>query len=119
MDTDETPEDLLKASLARCTASIAGCLTNAEDRTRYYRGDEMRYAGQLLSASARLADALARLKGQTVRVIREGVPPDQGSNRERRREPERPENKSRREPERPENKRRREPERPEKNSEKK
>jgi hypothetical protein len=100
METDETPEDLLKASLARCTAGIAACLTNAEDR--YLRGDEMRYASQLLSASARLADALARLNGQTVRVIREGAPSGQGSNRERRREPERPNKPKRCEAEKPE-----------------
>jgi hypothetical protein len=81
METETTTEDLLKASLARCTESIAGCLTNAEDRMRYLRGDEIAYASKLLAASARLADALARLKGQTVRVIREGAPSDSGSNR--------------------------------------
>jgi hypothetical protein len=82
-----TAEDLLELNLTRCTESVAACLANAdagiERESPYSRANEMDRAVALLNAGARLADALARLRGptQTIRVTREGgAKPDSGSN---------------------------------------
>jgi len=91
----KTAEDLLELNLSRCTETAAACLANAEaDISRespYSRANEMDRAVALLNASARLADALARLRGptQTIRVTRGEVgdqanrtpSPDRGAGR--------------------------------------
>lgn len=83
----KTAEDLLELNLTRCTEGVAACLANAEEginrESPYSRTNEMDRAVALLNASARLAEALARLRGptQTIRVTREGgLPPKRDSN---------------------------------------
>ncbi len=83
MKTMKTTEDLLAEALARCQASIATCLAKAdstEPKACYNRGIEIERAVALLKASAHVADSLARLRGQHIRVTREGVPEKRGSN---------------------------------------
>jgi CRP-like cAMP-binding protein len=82
---EKTPEDLLQAQLARCADSIAKRLANSDSASSITIHDcELNAAVALLNASARLADALARLRGrtQTIHVIQEGgAKTNDGSNR--------------------------------------
>jgi CRP-like cAMP-binding protein len=82
---EKTSEDLLQAQLARCADSIAKRLANSDSASSITIHDcELNAAVALLNASARLADALARLRGrtQTIHVIREGgAETNDGSNR--------------------------------------
>lgn len=84
MKKEKSPEDILQTHLARCADSIARRLANADTATNVdTQNCQMHAAVALLNASARLADALARLRGrtQTIRVTREGVfHPKAGSN---------------------------------------
>jgi hypothetical protein len=82
MENQPTPEDLLQTQLARCADSIAQRLANSDKATDMAVHDgELKAAVALLNASARLADALARLRGrtQTIHVIKEGDAPPNGS----------------------------------------
>jgi hypothetical protein len=82
MEKQPTPEDLLQTQLARCADSIAKRLANSDSASNITIHDcELNAAVALLNASARLADALARLRGrtQTIHVIREGDAPPNGS----------------------------------------
>lgn len=75
MEKQTTAEDLLQTQLARCADSIAQRLANSDKATNMAVHDgELNAAVTLLNASARLADALARLRGRThtIRVVREG-----------------------------------------------
>lgn len=79
----KTAEDLLERNLMRCADSIAQRLANADAAPGFDAHNcEMNAAVALLNASARLADALARLRGQTIRVTRDGggPPARDGSN---------------------------------------
>jgi hypothetical protein len=84
MNAKQTPEDLLQSCLARCADGIAQRMTNADAATDYHAHDrELNAAVALLGASARLGEALARLRGTTVQkiqVTREGGAADEGSN---------------------------------------
>jgi hypothetical protein len=76
-------EDLLAQTLARCQTSITAALAKADDPdpdARFRRGVEIERAVSLLTATARVADSLARLRGQHIRVTREGPPKKRGSN---------------------------------------
>jgi hypothetical protein len=79
-----SPEDILQSQLLRCADSIAQRLDRADTTTSVdTQNCQLHAAVALLNASARLADALARLRGrtQTIHVTREGAsPPDGGSN---------------------------------------
>lgn len=78
-------EDLICEQLTRCGAALEKCLVNADKAVRrtspYYRKSELEAAVELVRASAQLGAALARLRGQTIRVTREGVAKSDGSNR--------------------------------------
>lgn len=78
MNTDA--ETLLQNTLARCADSVSQCLANAQTGLPYNRGNEMDRAVALMQACARVADALARLRGQHIHVTREGGRPKRGSN---------------------------------------
>jgi hypothetical protein len=84
MNAKQTPEDLLQSCLARCADGIAQRMTNADAATDYRAHDrELNAALGLLGASARLGEALARLRGTTVQkiqVTREGGGANEGSN---------------------------------------
>jgi hypothetical protein len=76
-------ENLLAETLAQCQASATAALAKAdspEPQHYYNRGTEIERAVALLKATARLADSLARLRGQHIHVIREGGPKKRGSN---------------------------------------
>jgi len=78
--TDETPEQLLNDQLATCLAAMQDCLAHArtgreDDRHGHLRRHDIDYVGKLMKASARLTEALARLKGETrhnIHVSRDG-----------------------------------------------
>ena len=68
-----TPEDLLQSQLAQCAAALKSCLeaaekARAEDQDELRR-DELDGAVALLNASARLGEALGRLRGETSHKI--------------------------------------------------
>ena len=74
-----TTEDILQSQLAQCAAALKSCLAGA-DKARAAQDplalkDELDGAAALLNASARLGEALARLRGETshnISVKREG-----------------------------------------------
>jgi hypothetical protein len=81
-------EALLAETLAQCQSAITTALAKADSsdpKAIYNRGVEIERAVSLLKASARVADSLARLRGQHIhvvregRVTREGVPEKRGS----------------------------------------
>lgn len=81
----KTPqEELLEAQLARCTEALNGCLDGvayARERNWVYtRLLELRDATRLMSASAQLAGALARLRAQERMAEKKTDPENHGSN---------------------------------------
>lgn len=65
-----TTETLLNNQLMACLAAIQDCLTNSrkpkdEDDYGELRHEEITYVAKLMKASARLTEALAKLKGET------------------------------------------------------
>jgi hypothetical protein len=81
-------EALLAETLAQCQSAITTALAKADSsdpKAIYNRGVEIERAVSLLKASARVADSLARLRGQHIHVVREGhvtregVPEKRGS----------------------------------------
>lgn len=69
----------IEHQLSLITAALAECLKegapDAEDETNYRRCAELDQARKLARVSARLAEALARLNGQTrhnIHVLRDG-----------------------------------------------
>ncbi len=74
-----TTEDILQSQLAQCAAALKSCLASA-DKARAAEDiltlkDELDGATALLNASARLGEALARLRGETshnINVTRQG-----------------------------------------------
>jgi len=77
---EKIPEDLLRAQLGACLAATQDCLAHsraprADDERGHLRHNELHYVAKLMKASARLTEALARLKGQTrhdIHVTRTG-----------------------------------------------
>jgi len=72
-------ETLLTEQIARCAEALKDCLAEAVprpgDEEGWRRDAELVNAAKLLKASARLAEALARLRGETrhsIHVTREG-----------------------------------------------
>jgi hypothetical protein len=83
MNAKQTPEDLLQSCLARCADGFAKRMTRADVTTDYRVHEcETHAAVALLNAAARVAGALARLRGTTtnIRVTREGDTASEGSN---------------------------------------
>ncbi|MDB5735646.1 MAG: hypothetical protein JWN16_2283 [Alphaproteobacteria bacterium] len=84
MKAKQTPEDLLQSCLARCAEGIAQRMAYADAATSYQAHDrELNAAVALLGASARLGEALARLRGTTtqkIQVTRDGGTTNEGSN---------------------------------------
>jgi hypothetical protein len=78
---NDTPEQLLNDQLATCLAAMQDCLTHAregreDDRHGHLRRHDIEYVGKLMKASARLTEALAKLKGETrhnIHVSRDGA----------------------------------------------
>jgi hypothetical protein len=65
-----TPEALLNAQLAACLAAMQDCLVHSrdardDDQHGHLRRHDIATVGKLMKASARLTEALARLKGET------------------------------------------------------
>lgn len=63
---------MLERQLARCAEALDACLDSAESargRDADVRRSELRDATRLMSASARLAGALARLRGGTRHTV--------------------------------------------------
>lgn len=71
-------EDLLQDQLAACLAATQDCLdrsrqTSADDPYGHIRRHDVAYVAKLMKASARLTEALAKLRGesrQTIHVTR-------------------------------------------------
>ncbi len=83
MKAKQTPEDLLQSCLARCAEGFAQRMTRADVTTDYRVHEcETHAAVALLNAGARVAGALARLRGTTtnIRITREGDTAKDGSN---------------------------------------
>jgi hypothetical protein len=64
---DKTPEQALQDQLALLTATLAECLRQAKpgDGEDWQREAELDQARKLARVSARLGEALARLRGET------------------------------------------------------
>ena len=81
-------EDLLQGQLAACLAATQDCLDrsrqpSADDPYGHMRRNDIAYVAKLMKASARLTEALAKLRGesrQTIHVTRgvEGVDKGRG-----------------------------------------
>jgi len=81
MKTHPTPETLLTDQLAACLEAMRDCIDmsrkpNAEDDYGNLRREDLAHVAKLMKASARLTEALAKLKGETsqnIRVTRQNV----------------------------------------------
>jgi hypothetical protein len=64
-----TPETLLNAQLAACLAAMQDCLAHSraadDDPHGHLRRHDIALVGKLMKASARLTEALAKLKGES------------------------------------------------------
>ena len=70
MKRESTPEDLIHDHLATCLAAMQDCLKNArapnsEDDYGHLRRNDIAHFAKLMKASARLTEALAKLKGKS------------------------------------------------------
>jgi hypothetical protein len=68
--TEKTPEHLLNNQLAACLAAMHDCLAhsrapNPDDTYGHRRRDDIAYIAKLVKASARLTEAMSKLKGST------------------------------------------------------
>ncbi len=68
--TKQSPEQLLQDQLAACLAATQDCLAHsraahADDPYGHQRRHDLAYVPKLMKASARLTEALARLRGET------------------------------------------------------
>ena len=78
-----TPETLIASQMAACLAAMQDCLEhsrteNSNDSHGHLRRNDVAFFAKLMKASARLTEALAKLKGQSridIRVQRSEVPP--------------------------------------------
>ena len=79
-------EDLLQDQLAACLAATQDCLDRSrqpatDDPYGHMRRNDVAYVARLMKASARLTEALAKLRGesrQTIHVTRGVVGVDKG-----------------------------------------
>jgi len=81
MKNHTTPETLLNDQLAACLAAMQDCLAHArdprDDPHGHLRRHDIAYVAKLMKASARLTEALAKLKGETrqdIYVLRGDAP---------------------------------------------
>jgi hypothetical protein len=75
MEEWDTPEILIGGQLTACLAAMQDCLDHARgqndrDTHGHLRRDDLACFAGLMKASARLTEALARLRGQTRHDIR-------------------------------------------------
>ncbi len=78
-----SPETLIGSQLAACLAAMQDCLEHSRaesgnDAHGHLRRNDVAYVAKLMKASARLTEALAKLKGQsqvTIHVQRSQMPP--------------------------------------------
>jgi hypothetical protein len=81
---DDSPETLIGNQLATCLAAMQDCLAhsraeNDNDSHGHLRRHDVAYFAKLMKASARLTEALAKLKGQSridIHVQRSEAPLD-------------------------------------------
>lgn len=71
---DKSPEHLLNDQLAACLAATQDCLAHSrtarpDDAFGHQRQADLAYVARLMKASARLTEALAKLRGQTRHAI--------------------------------------------------
>ena len=72
--TARTVEDLLETQLAACLAATEDCLAQSrvkhkDDTYGHRRRNDVAYVAKLMKASARLTEALAQLRGDTMHRI--------------------------------------------------
>jgi hypothetical protein len=70
MKQDATAEQLLNDQLAACLAAMQDCLAHSrtpqdDDERGHLRRHDIAYVAKLVKASARLTEALAKLRGDT------------------------------------------------------
>ena len=70
-----TPERLIHDQLASCLAAMQDCLAHSrkdkdDDKYGHLRRNDVAYVAKLMKASARLTEALAKLKGESFQTIR-------------------------------------------------